>query len=383
MGEKGNILTLTPHKILPAINGASLGITSMHEYLGRLCQDHLIGTVNNGDDSQFAFQLHRIYPAHSLRHLPLYQIKRIVGIARRYDVKYIYCDHPYMAASALYLSKKLKIPWFLRAHCIESERYRTLGNKWWRFLKMYEGFAMRNAKGVLFVTPQDKRWAIVNYNLPEHVCHVIPYGTALNEIPEECPLARDYLARQYRLDPGKKWIYFLGAMNYLPNIEAVENILSEIVPRLETLCKDKYQILIAGKGLPEQLQQSIAVTSNVNYLGFLPEVDSFIKACDIMINPMLEGGGIKTKAVEALGYNKTVISTRYGAAGIIPEYCGDKLVICDDTNWNQFAHRLATSMKTPSGNIPEMFYDHYYWGKIAERVLNIMYHSATQLPVKT
>ncbi len=382
MGERCNILSLTPYRVLPPTNGGHLGIVSMHEHLGRICQDHVIGTTNNGNDNNCAFQLHRVYPAHALRYLPLYNINRIAGIARRYDVNYIFCDHPYLAISAIALSKKLGIPWFLRSHNIESERFRTLGKNWWRLLRVYERMAMKQADGILFITPEDRQWAQEHFMLDPAVCHLIPYGTITDRIPEGHEAARIALARQFPLDAGKPWIYFLGAMNYPPNIEAVKNILHEIVPRLERFRKDDYQILIAGKGLPESLQQNIAVTSNITYLGFLPEVDTFLKGCDIMINPMLTGGGIKTKAVEALGYNKTVISTAYGAAGIIPEVCGSNLHITPDNDWDAFTEKLFAAMNEPPPAIPAAFYDTYYWGNIAQKVIRTMQQTPHQSPAK-
>ncbi len=382
MGERCNILSLTPYRVLPPTNGGHLGIVSMHEYLGRICQDHVIGTTNNGNDKDYAFQLHRAYPAHALRYLPLYNISRIAGIGRRYDVNYIFCDHPYLALSAIALSKKLGIPWFLRSHNIESERFRSLGKKWWRLLRTYERMAMKQADGVFFITPEDRQWAENNFLLDPAVCHLIPYGAITDRIPEGHEAAKATLAHHFHLDAGKVWIYFLGAMNYLPNIEAIKNILHEVVPRLERLGKNSYQILIAGKGLPESLQQTIAVTSNITYLGFLPEVDTFLKACDIMVNPMLTGGGIKTKAVEALGYNKTVISTAYGAAGIIPEICGDNLHIADNHDWDAFTEKLVMVMSAPPPMIPTSFYDTYYWGNIAQKVVRIMQQTSRQSPAK-
>jgi glycosyltransferase involved in cell wall biosynthesis len=132
-----------------------------------------------------------------------------------------------------------------------------------------------------------------------------------------------------------------------------------------------YQILVAGKGLPEDIQQRIESTPNVIYTGFLPDIDNFINACDVMLNPVLQGGGIKTKAVEALGYNKNVVSCFSGAAGLIREACGSNLLVSADNDWDTYAEDVVRAINMKP-DIPQLFYQTYYWGNIAQKMLGIM-----------
>ena len=85
----------------------------------------------------------------------------------------------------------------------------------------------------------------------------------------------------------------------------------------------------------------------------------------------MTGGGIKTKAVEALGYNNIVISSQAGAAGLIPTACGNNLQIVPDYNWDAFADAVISAANTQP-SIPDSFYDNYNWDKIAAKVLTIM-----------
>ena len=48
---------------------------------------------------------------------------------------------------------------------------------------------------------------------------------------------------------------------------------------------------------------------NIIYAGFVDDITLFYKAADMLINPVIDGGGIKTKLVEALGYNMNVVTT--------------------------------------------------------------------------
>ncbi len=364
-----NILSIAPYKILPPTSGGHLGIVTLHHYLGKLCQDHLVSTVDNGPADNYAFDLHKVFPADAKRYIPLYNYRSLLSIAKKYDVNHIYCDHPYMAPTVMALSRKLKVPWYLRSHNIESERFRAFGKKWWPVMRSFERFAMRNANGVFFITPEEKEWAMQNFGLHEHKSFVIPYGTTLEQAPNGHDAAKQQIAAEMGLDPAKPWLYFIGALDYYPNEQAVSFILDEVIRRLNE-SHTQYEILVGGKGLSEKLQQQIKETPNITYTGFIPVLDTFLKACDIMLNPVVLGGGIKTKAIEALGYNKIVVSTFSGAAGISPQACGNNLLISEDKDWYAFVADINTAILTIP-DIPKAFYDSYYWGNIAKKILDI------------
>lgn len=365
-----SVLSLVPYKILPPKNGGQLGIAHLEHYLGLICTVNMATTKDNGPADGFSFQLHPVFNTSAGRYIPLTQFQKLVSIAKAYDATAIHCHHPYMALSAMALSRKLRIPWYLRSHNIESERFRQLGKPWWKILALYEQFAMRSSNGVLFVTEEDANWAIQNYNLTPQKAHIIPFGTSLAHKPAPLKGAKEKMAGEFGLDPDKKWLYFLGIHDYKPNEDAVKFILDHILPALGDDA-DNYEVLIGGKGLSEILQQRIDNTNNIKYLGFVPDLDLFIKACDIMINPVLSGGGIKTKLVEALSYNKLAVSTHDGAAGMIREICGNNLYIAPDNDWKAFADGIK-KLSNQSPDIPDAFYKGYYWGNIAQKIVSIM-----------
>lgn len=367
-----SILSVAPYRVLPATTGGHWGIVSMHDAIGRICQDHLLGTTDNGDAAGFAFDLHKVFPAAAKRYLPFALTGAIAGTGRRYDSTAIWCDHPYLAPSVIAASRRLKIPWFLRSHNIESERFRTLGKWWWRGMFEFERAAMRRAHGIFFITPEERDWAIYQYGLNPARAHLAPYGTMLAAPPEgDGKQAKAQLAQSLGLDAEKPWLYFLGAMAYSANFGAVRHIVEEVHPRLRQLGLDA-QILVAGKGLPQDLQDAIIATGGaIRYTGFVENLDTFIRACDLMMNPVLIGGGIKTKAVEALGYNKRVVSTVNGAQGIDPAVCGPNLKIAANGDWDAFAEAIPQLLQQEPA-VPAAFYDCYNWDRIAERVVEVM-----------
>lgn len=365
-----SILTLAPYRILPAKSGGQQTITQFHHYAGKLCPDHVVSTVANSDASAYHFELHRVFSNSAVRYIPFLSYGEVVSLAKKYDCTHIICEHPYMAPLAMLVARKLNIAWYMRSHNIEAIRFKEIGKKWWRGLYHFERLAMRNANGIFFITPEDKDWAVQHYGLSAGKCHYIPSGTPFKERPKEQPGVKQKLAERLYVEADRPWLYFLGALDYAPNIQAVELILDEVIPRLDKT-GESYQILIGGKSLPEELQMRIAGTDNIQYTGFIEDLEQFIKACDVMLNPMMMGGGVKTKAIEALAYNKHVVSTANGATGIRPEICGGNLHISGDGDWDGFCNNVLQVMHTKP-DIAATFYQEYYWGNIAEKVLGIL-----------
>ncbi len=133
----------------------------------------------------------------------------------------------------------------------------------------------------------------------------------------------------------------------------------------------KYKIIICGKGLPAAYDELKAFSAkNIIYAGFVDDINLYFKGADIFINPVIEGGGIKTKVVEALGYDLTVISTRSGAIGIPQSISGKKLYNITDSDWQGFANAILQADSIEK--IPASFFEQFYWGNIATKVKSIL-----------
>ncbi len=364
------LLSIVPYPFLPPTNGGHLGIAEMHRHLAQHCSDHIAGAVNNAPNRPEPFVLHKIFEAGPLRYLPYRYQKQLIRLGRREDVKAIFCEHPYMALSARALARTLRLPWYLRSHNIESERFRTIGKTWWPVLARYERFAMLEADGTFFVTAEDAYWAQRHWQIPENKCHIAPYGTPLAAPPAPDPAARQRLAQQLGLRADVPWLYFLGALDYQPNIEALDHLLRQVVPRLKAV-DTPFEMLVAGKGLSDAQRGELS-GKNVHYTGFLPSLTDFLQACDVMLNPVLTGGGIKTKAVEALAWGKRVVSCESGAAGLERSACREALFVSPDNDWDHFVADIGAAIHSKAA-APEAFYQMYYWGGVARNVLTTIF----------
>ncbi|MBS1643511.1 MAG: glycosyltransferase family 4 protein [Bacteroidetes bacterium] len=365
------VLVIAPYQILPAVSGGQMCIAHFAAALGKICPVHVLSTDNNTDADAWHFTLHRVFPNAAKRYLPGFGFKKVLRLARNLQITHLICEHPYMAPLANKLSRAMNIPWVLQSHNIEADRFRQLKKPWWYGVKLFERFALNRANAAFFLTQEDEVRAQQLYKISPEKCFVLPYGTSLDAAPAGHLEAKKELATTLSLDQSIPWIYFLGMQHYAPNAEAVATIVREILPRLNAMAYS-CELFIAGKGLSEGLQNEIKLAGdNIRYLGFVENLEQFIKACDIMLNPVCTGGGIKTKAVEALAYDKTVFSTVHGAAGILPEVCGANLIITADGDWDGMVQALIHASKAKA-TIPQSFFEYYNWENIATRAFEIL-----------
>lgn len=110
-------------------------------------------------------------------------------------------------------------------------------------------------------------------------------------------------------------IFHIGAMDWAPNKEGISWFLDEVWPLvLQRIPKAK--LVLAGKDLDFVRKEFNGKYPNVEFAGEVESAVDFIRKHDIMVVPLLSGGGIRIKILEGMALGKTVISTKIGAEGI-------------------------------------------------------------------
>jgi hypothetical protein len=373
------LLSLISYTFLPAKLGGHIAHVFFHNSLSTYCDDVVVSADRNQVDplrQPISFRLKKVFRKSLTPYIPFSYFFELSRIIKEENRNAIFCSHPYLGLTAWALSKYHNISLIHYSHNIESERFRSLGKWWWFLLRGYEGWLMRQSKLIFFVAPEDRDWAIKNYNLDSKRCFFSPFGTELASKPMISRERTLQLRLKYAITESTKVFYFIGAFGYQPNDDAVRYILDEVWPRLSRLTSD-FQILIIGKNLPQELQERVQQTKDqVRYLGFVDDVSEILGIANLMINPMLSGGGIKTKAVEALGNNIRVVSTENGAGGLLREACGDMLLVSRDQDWDAFVDNILVSMNLPN-TIANEFYDQYNWSKVTKKCHDLMVQTIT------
>ena len=369
--ERVKILGIAPYTFLPALSGGQRGIHFFYKYLGVL--EHTIVASTKNNDGQFAdnYKLLKVFSSKKSRYanpLYLFTLRKLIINEK---ITHLILEHPYMGWLGILLKKLTKIKLIVRSHNIEGLRFKSTNNWWWQLLLRYEKFVHQQSDINFFISVEDKLYAQTHFNLRQEKCFTITYGTEKSSAspPYVKAKARQAINSLHQISADEVILFFNGAFNYLPNLNALKAIINHINPKLEQINRFKYKIIICGIDIPEEYTHSPSwAKKNILFLGFVPDISLYFLAADIFINPVIEGGGIKTKLVEALAYGNSAVSTKSGAIGIPPDCAKNKMAIVEDNNWDQF----ATAIVQMDTNLPtnEAFFEHFYWGNIAQHAVN-------------
>lgn len=364
------ILALVPYKVYPAIMGGQKGIALFYKYLSQCAELQVLTTQKNEPKENYI--VHNALSNHSSRYLSPKVYFSMKTLAKKQDSTHILVEHPYFAWLIILFKLFTSYKIIVHSHNIESERFKSVGKWWWKILWYYERMAYRTAHHVWFKTKEDRDYAIAKYGVKESQTHVVPYGIEQDQMPSssEIQSARDQICRSYEIAPDEVIMLFNGTLNYKPNLDALQHILQDILPLLKESGK-KFRILICGKNLPAQMNELKSYSNDgVIYAGFVEDIDLYFKACDIFLNPLLDGGGIKTKLVEALAFGKLSVSTVNGAIGVDAACTQGRLTIVDDYDWKAFAKAVISHMEAPISNDNASYYNIFSWKYIAENAVS-------------
>lgn len=124
---------------------------------------------------------------------------------------------------------------------------------------------------------------------------------------------------RFRPDPDRRpqprTLFMLGSLNWLPNLEGVNWFLREVWPQAHHEMPE-LELHLAGTDPPAYLTSRPAGQDNVFVHGFVESAPAFMQAYELMLVPLLSGGGMRIKIVEGMALGKAILSTSIGAEGI-------------------------------------------------------------------
>jgi len=114
-------------------------------------------------------------------------------------------------------------------------------------------------------------------------------------------------------------ILFMGTMSRLRNIEAVLYFYEKIFPMIRKEIPG-VKFYIVGSSPSEKIQ-NLANDQDVVVTGYVEDIGSFYQKCSVFVAPILVGGGIIVKILNAMAAGRPVVTTAFGNEGIgaIPE----------------------------------------------------------------
>ena len=108
-------------------------------------------------------------------------------------------------------------------------------------------------------------------------------------------------------------MFFVGALDYEPNTEAVEWFVREVLPPLRARVPSA-RVRIVGRGA--ERVGWVAEVPGVDLVGPVEDLQAEIARADVSIVPIRVGAGTRLKVVEALANHLPLVTTTVGCEGI-------------------------------------------------------------------
>lgn len=136
-------------------------------------------------------------------------------------------------------------------------------------------------------------------------------------------------------------LVFTGAMDYWPNIDAVEWFAQEVMPKLRRH-QPTLRFYIAGARPAEQVQ-ALAKLPGIYVTGAVPDMRPYIAHANLAVAPLRIARGVQNKVLEAMAMAKPVIVSPQAAEGIEAD-AGRHFVVADGAD--DFVDAVITALQT-------------------------------------
>ncbi len=254
---------------------------------------------------------------------------------RPYDL--VHCDHVHVAKLVAGLDTP---PRLLNAHNIESVIIRRRGaheaSSWkrpliaWQALKTMRAEAEAHRCFDRSVVVSDVDRLELERISPGRTVSVVPNGVDLEWF--EPVGAVDFAPT----------MVFVGAMDWVPNIDGVGFFVREVLPRIRQRIPNA-ALWVVGRAPPAGLVKSWTA-AGVRVTGTIPDVRPFVARARLVVVPLRIGGGTRLKILEAWAMEKAVLSSVVGAEGL-PVVDGENIALADAPE--AMAARAVSLLRNP------------------------------------
>jgi polysaccharide biosynthesis protein PslH len=198
----------------------------------------------------------------------------------------------------------------MRAHNVEhviwqriAAREGNLLKRWYleeqaQRLKEFEVSALGKCDVVMAISNEDE--ATIQQCSPGAKTVVVPAGMDISAEPEN----QNY-------NPVD--LFFIGAMDWMPNTQGMDWFVKEVLPALAKQFP-QVKVNVAGKKMSDEFKA--LKSANLLPVGEVPDAKTFMLQHGLMIVPIISGSGIRIKILEGMALGKTILATTIAAEGL-------------------------------------------------------------------
>lgn len=279
--------------------------------------------------------------------------------------------------TGVFWRRQSKIPSVLSCHDIIAKpafrRYRSSRGfsrslHWvlWRAKQWLENHSVRKFQRVFTLSEEDLEWAKRLYSGVTFRALRYPGGIDFTGIPR-------------REVPGR--ILFLGAMNRPQNVESVRYFWETIWPSVRKEVPEA-EFWVAGGGIPKSMERELSFDDRVTMTCFIEQVEEMYKSASVFVAPILAGGGVIVKILDAMAAGVPVVTTTYGNEGIRAEP-GKEILVADNPGdfISSVVHMLRDEdLRNSVGSAGKRHVDKYFSGNLLAATVEEAYKKISLIP---
>jgi len=113
----------------------------------------------------------------------------------------------------------------------------------------------------------------------------------------------------------RKDLLFLGGFQHEPNIDSLKNLVTDIFPKILEKIPD-VTLYVIGSNPPQKIIDLCKDVQNVEFLGYVKNIDPYLDKCRLLLAPLRYGAGVKGKITQSMAHGLVTITTKIGSEGI-------------------------------------------------------------------
>ena len=245
------------------------------------------------------------YPTKKLR-------KYCSDLISKGEIDYIFL---FSAATAAILPKECTVTMIADLVDVDSEKWKSYSKSaaWplslvyareGRKLAIYEEKIVTQADTSVLVSEDEAKVLREHIPLLGHKILAVPNGVDIHIFDPS----------KYPMPLGSKNLIFTGAMDYQPNIEAVEWFCQNVWAKIKLRHPDATFTIAGGPDVARI--KKLETYEGVSVLGYVDDMAKVLSEANIVVAPLRTARGIQNKVLEALSMAKPVVATSLANEGI-------------------------------------------------------------------
>jgi glycosyltransferase involved in cell wall biosynthesis len=233
----------------------------------------------------------------------------------------VIADEPVVAGALLPLARRRPLVYL--AHNLESSRLRDAPNR--AAVERFERNVLRRFSECWMATRADERGAKALAG-EEVRTRYVPNVVDTARVRPVTPA-------------GAARLLFVGDLSYEPNAEALVFLTERVLPAVWEHRPDA-RLTVVGRGLPERPRDP-----RIDAPGFVADLAAAYASADVVLVPLLRGGGSPLKFIEGLAYGLPVVASAHAARLLEDGVPGRDFLAADGPD--DFAAAIGTLLSDP------------------------------------